>query len=95
MACGYVAVHAFEVGPAAAADIEDGLIAVPGEVGEAPSRERAVAFIHAGEHLFTGFACRFSRIAGSRNGFFISIFGTHVDHLLSKKVDFLTLLYDD
>ena len=95
VACGHVAVHSLEVGAAAAAYVEDGFIAAPGKVGEAPGCERTVTFIHAGQHLFAGFACRFGRIAGSCDGFFISIFGTHVYHLISKKVDYLTLLYDD
>lgn len=65
-------------------------------MGEAPGREGAVAFIHAGQHLFARFSCRFGRIAGGRNGFFVFIIGTHEYHLLSKiDVDYLTLLYDD
>ena len=65
-------------------------------MGEAPGRKRAMAFVHAGQHLFARFAYRFGRIAGSCNGFFIFSIGTHEYHLLSiTYVDYFTLLYDN
>ena len=62
MARRHVGAHAAQIGTAAAADVEDGFIAAPGEVREAPGCEGRMAFIHAGQHLFARFACRFGHI---------------------------------
>lgn len=74
MARRHVGAHAMEIGTAAAADVEDGFIATPGEVREAPGCEGRMAFIHAGQHLFARFACRFGWIAGSRDSFLFFFF---------------------
>ena len=66
-----VAAHAVQVGPAAAADVEDIFVALPAEEGESPGRELGVALVHAREHLFPGFSCRLCRIARRRDLFLL------------------------
>ena len=61
--------HAMEIGPTAAADIQDRFIAVPMEVGQAPSRKDRMALVHAGQHLLPCFSCWSGRIASCCNGF--------------------------
>ena len=69
MACCDVGAHTMEIGPTAAADVQDLFVAVPLEMGQAPSRKGRMAFIHACQHLLAGFPRRFGRIASRRNSF--------------------------